>query len=186
MPKLLPTNASTIQQSFIGIFRKGNNRDRSHRVLKSIEAISRHQFEGLIEDSQMTLYMKLGGRKAVMQAMPRLKQRLEQDECFDLSGFREEFERSDDLTEFLIFLSGGAPFYDGKPVCELLSPICTCSDLYARFVDHLVGAFFGGKAGTGDETEFRRLLDRLRPQVLSPKPVAPVLVYSVEPETLSA
>lgn len=134
----------------------------------------------------MTLYLKLGGRKAIMHAMPRLQARLEQDPCFDLDGFRQEFECGDDLTEFLIFLSGGAPFYDGKPICELLSPICTCSNVYERFVDHLIAVILVEKGHQSDEKDFRELLSRLRPQVLDPKPVSPVLVYSVERDTLSA
>jgi len=134
----------------------------------------------------MTLYMKLGGRKAIMRAMPRLLARLEQDPCFALGTFRQEFERSDDLTEFLVFLSGGAPFYDGKPVCELLSPICTCRDVYERFVDHMVCVLFGNHPTAADESDLRELMERIRPHVLNPKPVAPVQVYSVEPEMLSA
>ncbi|MES0809193.1 Clp protease ClpP [Roseibium sp. SCPC15] len=134
----------------------------------------------------MTLYLKLGGRDAIIRVMPRLQARLEQDACFDHAGFRKEFEHSDDLTEFLIFLSGGAPFYEGKPVCNLLSPICTCPDVYERFVDHLVAVFFAGRDHHSDEEHLRDLMDRLRPQVLDPKPVSPILVYSVEQETLSA
>ena len=134
----------------------------------------------------MTLYLKLGGREAVVRAMPRLKARLEQDPCFDITRFREEFEGSDDLTEFLIFLCGGAPFYDGKPVCELLSPICTCSDVYEQFVDHLVIVFFAGNENQCDEAELRQLMETLRPQVLDPKPVDPIMVYSVEQELISA
>jgi hypothetical protein len=133
----------------------------------------------------MTLYMKLGGRKAIMRAMPSLKVRLEQDSCFDLDGFRQEFDRSDDLTEFLIFLSGGAPFYDGKPVSELLSPLCTCADIYDRFVDHLVAVFFKDSRAGNDEQDLRALMNRLRPQVLNPKPVSPVQVYSLDQRLLS-
>ncbi|QFS99574.1 hypothetical protein FIV06_19240 [Labrenzia sp. THAF191b] len=132
----------------------------------------------------MTLYMKLGGRTAIMRAMPRLKARLEQDPCFDVTNFLPEFEHSDDLTEFLIFLAGGAPFYDGKPVCELLAPICTCNNIYERFVDHLVAVIFDGAPAPGDEEHLRELMSRLRPHVLNPKPVAPVMVYSVEPEPI--
>lgn len=139
-----------------------------------------------IEDSQMTLYMKLGGRKTIMQAMPRLQARLEEDPCFDPGRFRQEFERSEDLSEFLIFLSGGAPFYDGKPVTKLLSPICTGSDIYQRFVDHLAAVFFEDAPSSDEEIELRDVMERLRPQVLNPKPVAPVLVYSVEQDMLSA
>jgi len=131
----------------------------------------------------MTLYMKLGGRKAIMQAMPRLLARLDGDPCFDLGPYRHEFEHSDDLTEFLVFLSGGAPVYDGKPVSELLSPICTDKEVYNHFVDHLVAVLFSASAAPGDETELRQLMDRLRPRVLNPKPAKPVLVYSVDATT---
>ncbi|CTQ54916.1 hypothetical protein LP7551_03455 [Roseibium album] len=133
----------------------------------------------------MTLYLKLGGRKAILRAMPSLKARLEQDSCFNLESFRQEFERSDDLTEFLIFLSGGAPFYDGKPVSELLSPVCTCADIYERFVDHLVAVFFTGSRAASDEQELRALMKKLRPQVLNPKPIPPVQVYSLDQKLLS-
>jgi len=134
----------------------------------------------------MTLYMKLGGRKTITQAMPRLLARLEQDPRFTLGSLRQELERSDDLTEFLVFLSGGAPFYDGKPINELLSPICPCQEVYGRFVDHMVCVLFGGNPAAADETDLRNLMDRIRPHVLDPKPVAPVPAYSVEPDMLSA
>ncbi|GAB4517480.1 MAG: hypothetical protein Tsb0019_17260 [Roseibium sp.] len=128
----------------------------------------------------MTLYMKLGGRKAIMQAMPRLLARLDEDPCFDLGPYRREIEHSDDLSEFLVFLAGGAPAYDGKPVCELLSPICTGDEVYNRFVDHLVAVLFGESPQHDDETDLRQLMDRLRPRVLNPRPTKPVLVYSVD------
>ncbi|MEE4013388.1 Clp protease ClpP [Roseibium sp. FZY0029] len=132
----------------------------------------------------MTLYMKLGGREAIMQAMPHLKARLEQDPCFDVSSFLPEFEHSDDLTEFLIFLSGGAPIYDGKPVSDLLAPICTCNNIYERFVDHLVAVIFNGVRAPGDEADLRDLMDRLRPHVIGRKPVARARDYSIQPEAV--
>ncbi|WP_428644908.1 hypothetical protein [Roseibium sp.] len=138
------------------------------------------------EGNEMTLYMTLGGRKAILAAMPRLQARLETDPCFDANRFRHEFERSEDLTEFLVFLFGGAPFYDGKPIPELLSPLCSCSDVYERFVDHLVTIFSRDTNTPETENDLRQLMERLRPHVLDPKPVTPVLVYSVEPEVLSA
>ena len=57
----------------------------------------------------MTLYMTLGGRRTIIRAMPELRARLEQDPCFDLSGFHQEFDISGDFCEFLAFLLGGAP-----------------------------------------------------------------------------
>lgn len=134
----------------------------------------------------MTLYMKLGGRKAIMEAMPHLLARLETDPCFDLDTYRRQSERSEDLTEFLIFLSGGAPLYDGMSVTDLLSPICTGEKIYGRFVDHLVAVLVGDDLVDGEEDDLRQLMDQLRPHVLDPKPVAPVLVYAVEPELLDA
>lgn len=128
----------------------------------------------------MTLYMKIGGRKAVEKAMPSLNARLEADPCFDLAAFGAEFSPSGDLCEFLVFLFGGAPYYDGKPVSDLLAPLCTCTDAYQRFVDHLVVVFNKSSTPVEDEHELRRLMGRLRPSVLAPKPSAPILVYSVE------
>jgi hypothetical protein len=133
---------------------------------------------------QMTLYMKLGGREAIIQAMPHLKARLEQDPCFDVASFLPEFEHSDDLTEFLVFLAGGAPIYDGKPVRDLLAPICTCNNIYERFVDHLVAVIFNGAPATEDEADLRDLMDRLRPHVLARKPVPRARVYAVQAEAV--
>ncbi|MDN3719579.1 hypothetical protein QW131_11205 [Roseibium salinum] len=58
------------------------------------------------------------------------------------AGSATDLARSDDLSEFLIFLCGGAPFYDGEPVSRLLSPLCSSADTYQRFVDHLVAVLF--------------------------------------------
>lgn len=134
----------------------------------------------------MTLYMKLGGRQAIAQAVPKLKHRLEEDPCFDVAGFQSEFGASGDFTEFLVFLSGGAPFYEGKPISDLLSPLCTCADVYDRFVDHLVAVLFDGAAAADHEGDVRDLMARLQPRVLDPKPVSPVLVYSVDSDVMRA
>ncbi|WP_428524836.1 Clp protease ClpP [Roseibium sp.] len=134
----------------------------------------------------MTLYMKIGGRKAVLAAVPALKERLDADPCFDLSALRGEFDTSGDLCEFLVFLFGGAPFYDGKPVTDLLSPLCDCDDVYGRFVDHLVAVLLRNALSEENEAELRSLMERLRPHVLAPRPTAPVLVYSVDSDQLRA
>ncbi|GAA0771798.1 Clp protease ClpP [Roseibium denhamense] len=134
----------------------------------------------------MTLYLSLGGRGAIEQAMPRLKQQLKDDSCFDLSAFDKTFGGSDDLCEFLIFLLGGAPFYEGKPICDLLSPLCTCDDAYERFCDHLLSVFGPGTLSGAEVSSFRAILEELRPRILDPKPVKPVLVYSIEPERMRA
>jgi len=128
----------------------------------------------------MTLYMNIGGRAAIAKALALLKERLEADPCFDAAPVLDEVHDSSDFSEFLIFLTGGAPFYDGKPVSDLLAPLCGCKEIYGRFVDHLVATLLAGQAGGSDETSLRALMDRLQPQVLSPRPAAPVLVDSVE------
>jgi hypothetical protein len=137
-------------------------------------------------DNDMTLYMKIGGRKAVLAAIPPLKNRLESDPCFDLAPLRGEFDASGDFCEFLVFLFGGSPFYDGKPVTDLLSPLCDCDDVYGRFVDHLVAVLLHDDLNEESEAELRSLMERLRPHVLAPRPTAPVLVYSVDNDQLRA
>lgn len=134
----------------------------------------------------MTLYMKIGGRTAIENALPALREALEADPCFDLPSSCAEFEQSGDLCEFLVFLFGGSPVYDGKPAASLLSPLCSCEDAYERFVDHLVAVFFGPSGNFEGEEGLRTTMSRLRPRVLSPKPVPPVLVYSIENELMHA
>ncbi|MEP4768430.1 MAG: Clp protease ClpP [Roseibium sp.] len=132
----------------------------------------------------MTLYITLGGRKAILQAMPQLWTRLEQDPCIDLGEFRKEYEQSSDMCEFLVFLSGGAPFYDGKSVYELLSPLLTCTNVYDRFVDHLVVILSSESTTQKYESDLREAMSRLRPQILNPKPVAPIPICSVESDPM--
>ncbi|MEP3047602.1 MAG: Clp protease ClpP [Roseibium sp.] len=128
----------------------------------------------------MTLYMTLGGRNAIMQAMPVIRNRLQEDPCFDEDGLHTEFTQSGDLCEFLIFLSGGAPIYDGKPFYELLAPLCNGPGLYDRFVDHLIAVLVGNRHTSQDEEHLREIMSNLRPQVLDPKPVAPTPLFSID------
>lgn len=133
----------------------------------------------------MTVYMNIGGRSAVETAISALKERLETDPCFNLSSLPNEFDHSGDLCEFLVFLLGGAPIYNGRPAADLLSPICGCEDSYERFVDHLVAVFFGPQGFYEGEETLRTMMGRLRPCILA-KPATPVLAYSVEDELMRA
>ena len=133
----------------------------------------------------MTLYLRLGGRAAIDEALFRLRERLSGDPAFKHANFRGELQSRSDFAEFLVFLVGGAPFYDGRPVNELLSPLCDSEDLYDRFAGHIIDALRDFGCSKEDAQELRSLLLRLRPQVLDPKPRKPVAVYSLEPEPLS-
>ena len=50
----------------------------------------------------------------------------------------------------------------------------------------LVMVLFAGKRSEDDESDLRDLMKTLRPQVLDPRPVDPIMVYSVEQELISA
>lgn len=108
--------------------------------------------------------MKLGGRPAILRAMAQLHQKLVQDERFAHAQLNAPLSEREDLCEFFIFLSGGAPMYDGPPARVLFRPICADADSYDVFVAYLVDVLTG--AGSPLEAELRRIMDHIRPHVL--------------------
>lgn len=125
----------------------------------------------------MTLYLRLGGRPAVDQAVRRLVDQLAQDASASARQPQAAAASHEDLTEFFIFLLGGAPFYDGPPPQALIAPICPSIEAYPHLVGQLVSAF----GAPAEEQELRSLLDRVLPPVLSP-PVAPRIQDPEQPQ----
>lgn len=127
----------------------------------------------------MTLYLKIGGRPAFKEAMTRLEDRLSSDGSFGFAEQGGKLSNTDDLCEFLIFLSGGAPFYDGSPVAEILGPLRLSDARYDLFVDHLVDVLTGDLRSIRAETELRLVMEHVRPHVVSPPPRRP----NIPPDT---
>lgn len=115
----------------------------------------------------MTLYLKLGGRPAFREAIETLKSRLYQDSTFRLSQGDPVLRHSDELCEFLIFLFGGAPYYDGMPIGRVLSPLRLDDSRYDRFVDHVVSALENRRSSIRDETQLRVVMEHIRPHVVN-------------------
>lgn len=114
----------------------------------------------------MTLYLKLGGRPAIVEAMRKLETLMIQEENLPHVDSEASFEQSEELCEFLIFLSGGAPVYDNAPIGEILGPVCPCDDSYDLFVDHLVIAMIGPHRAPRTEAELRLMMEHIRPHVV--------------------
>lgn len=121
----------------------------------------------------MTLYLKLGGRPAIVEAMRRLETLMIQEQNLPHVDSEASLEQSEELCEFLIFLSGGAPFYDNAPIGEILGPICPCDGSYDLFVDLLVTAMFGPRCAPRTEAELRLLMEHIRPHVVGREPGRP-------------
>ena len=121
----------------------------------------------------MTLYLKLGGRPAIVEAMRRLETLMMQEENLPHVDNETSLEQSEELCEFLIFLSGGAPIYDSAPISEILGPVCPSDDSYDRFVDHLVTAMFGPRRAPRTEAELRLMMEHIRPHVVGREPGKP-------------
>jgi len=115
----------------------------------------------------MTLYLKLGGRPAFQEAVETLENRLCQDGTFPPSQDGRVLRHSDELCEFLIFLFGGAPFYDGMPIGMVLKPLRLDDVRYDRFVDHVVDALAGSHSTIRNETRMRVALEHIRPHVVT-------------------
>lgn len=118
----------------------------------------------------MTLYFKLGGRPAIVEAMRRLETLMIQEERLPHVDSKASFGQSEELCEFLIFLSGGAPVYDNAPIRKILGPVCPCDDSYDLFVDHLVTAMIGPHRAPRTEAELRLMMEHIRPHVVGYEP----------------
>jgi len=116
----------------------------------------------------MTLYLKMGGRPAIERAVRHLERRLLADERLttDLGVAPDRFAPSD-FAEFLIYLFGGAPFYEGPSVRTLFRPYCRCDATFDMFVDHLATVLIAQRLPVRLETELRLTMETIRPRVLS-------------------
>ena len=115
----------------------------------------------------MTLYLKLGGRPTFQEAIETLERRLKQDGKFSQPHGGHVLPNADELCEFLIFLFGGAPFYDGMPIDRVLRPLRLDDTRYDRFVDHVVIALTGGRPSVRNETQLRVVMEHIRPHVVN-------------------
>lgn len=119
----------------------------------------------------MTLYLKLGGRPVFAQAV-RTCLRLT---CTDTgqsteAAFTEAWKA--DLLEFLIYLYGGAPYYEGPLAADLFAPICPDHGAFDHFIDRLVAALMGERKTVKLETRLRLVLETIRPKVFGETPVS--------------
>ncbi len=115
----------------------------------------------------MTLYLKLGGRPAFQEAIKTLENRLYQDGAFRPSQDGHILRHADELCEFLVFLFGGAPFYDGMPIGAVLQPLRLDDSRYDRFVDHVVNALGGNRSSVRNEAQMRVVMEHIRPHVVN-------------------
>ncbi len=104
------------------------------------------------------------------EAVERLLQRVRIDAGFSKAGQHLSQEMQDDLLEFLIFLSGGAPVYDGISVSRLLSPLCQTDEAYDLFVDHLATAMCVPERSPRLEVELRLMMEHIRVHVVDRHP----------------
>lgn len=116
----------------------------------------------------MTLYLKMGGRPAIEEAVQHLERRLQADASLSRHGpIKQNSLAQDDLAEFLIYLFGGAPYYSGLPVSVLFRPYCRCDATYDSFVDHLSAVLIAQRLPPLVETELRLAMETIRPRVLA-------------------
>lgn len=115
----------------------------------------------------MTLYLKLGGRPAFQEAIETLENKLRQDGAFRPSQDGRVLRYSEELCEFLVFLFGGAPFYDGMPIGTVLEPLRLDDSRYDRFVDHVVNALGGNCSSVRNEAQMRVVMEHIRPHVVN-------------------
>ncbi|ADZ70239.1 hypothetical protein [Polymorphum gilvum] len=113
----------------------------------------------------MTLYLTLGGRPAIRQAVAAVLTE-PMPEAGGGTVPAAAATAADDLTEFLVFLFGGAPIYEGPPISHTLAPYCADPGGYDRFVDRLARHLVGRNLPVRVEAELRVLLERVRRHVV--------------------
>ncbi len=111
--------------------------------------------------------MRLGGRPAIVDAVERLSSRLNHDASFSDATKQLPEIWQEDFAEFLIFLSGGAPFYDSSPISTLLSPLCPTDEAFDVLVDHLAAVLIGRTRSVRLEAEMRLMMEHVRPYAVS-------------------
>ncbi|NBN63732.1 hypothetical protein GWI72_03765 [Microvirga tunisiensis] len=111
----------------------------------------------------MTLYLELGGRAAIRRAL----------EATLSGGHPEQVEAREEFAEFLVFLFGGAPVYEGPALHQTVAPFCCGHQAYDRLVDALTEVLTASPQAAGLERDVRRALEQVRCHVVrSPHPVS--------------
>ena len=111
----------------------------------------------------MTLYLELGGRAALRRAVLAAQ-----------GGDQPAPQATlEDFVEFLVFLFGGAPVYEGPALHHTVAAICQGHSGFDRLVDDLTGALTGAPATAPLAHDVRRVLEQVRCHaVRGPHPVA--------------
>jgi hypothetical protein len=111
----------------------------------------------------MTLYLELGGRTAIRRAVLATQ-------AGDQPAPQATLE---DLTEFLVFLFGGAPVYEGPALHHTVAAICQGHSGFDRLADELTEALTRSPATAALARDVRQVLEQVRCHaVRGPHPVA--------------
>lgn len=111
----------------------------------------------------MTLYLELGGRTAILNAVSAA-----------LAGTdATQPGTAEDFTEFLVFLFGGAPVYEGPALHQTLGSVCRDHAGFDRLADALARALIRSPQTRPLDHDVRRTLEQIRCHaVRGPHPVA--------------
>ncbi len=104
------------------------------------------------------------------RALDDLFGRLNADPSLAPAATSMDSEIRADLLEFLIFLAGGSPVYDGLPVSKMLSPLCPTNEAFDDFVDHVATSMIGTERPVRIEADLRLMLEHIRPHVVDRNP----------------
>ncbi|MXN64125.1 hypothetical protein GR183_04360 [Stappia sp. GBMRC 2046] len=116
----------------------------------------------------MTLYLRLGGRPALERAVGEVMARLVKDPLFmSRNQVRLRICPRDALIDFLTYLTGGSPTFDGAPLGYVHDGLFISEQQYGRFAQHLVSVLGRDGADPRAATEFRYILDRVRPYLFA-------------------
>lgn len=115
----------------------------------------------------MTMYFTIGGRPACARAVEQLEHHLSQDARFTLPKHDGRWCHADDFCEFLVFLAGGAPFYEGLPISQILGSFCPNNERYDHVAGLLASLLTGNAESAHLKPKLHAALEHLRPHVVA-------------------
>lgn len=112
----------------------------------------------------MTLYIELGGRSVIERAVRQvLNVRLQNtSRPSDVMLPHQAELLREDLTEFLIFLFGGAPFYEGPAIHHAFSYICNSHSAFDEVRDMFIEELTPRPQTAGLRPQVHAALEQIR------------------------
>lgn len=116
----------------------------------------------------MTLYLRLGGHPAIERAVDEVMAQLVKDPLFmSRNQVRLRICPRTGLVEFLTYLTGGSPTYEGLPLGFVHDGLFVNERQFDVFAQYLISAIGRNGEDMRAATEISYILERVRPYLFA-------------------